>query len=73
MSKETELIKIIDDIFCILDKGKRYETGPGGQTIESQLRRTMITQVPAFGIEEARERYLEIKDYLVFTGNYDAP
>lgn len=49
------LRKGLQTALAACDQGRRVERGPGGMTIEAQIRRSVINGVPAWPIEEARE------------------
>lgn len=61
--KENEELKKFKEalrtVIDACDQGRRFETGSGGQTIDAQLRRTVINGVRAYPIEEAREILLD--------------
>lgn len=46
------------------DQGRRVERGPGGMTIEAQIRRSVINGVPAWPIEEARDALFPVPDMI---------
>lgn len=63
LRKENEELKKFKEalrtVIDACDQGRRFETGSGGQTIDAQLRRTVINGVRAYPIEEAREILLD--------------
>ncbi len=44
----------LTSVLAACDEGRMVESGPGGMTIDAQIRRSVINGVPAWPIEEAR-------------------
>lgn len=49
------LARALGDLIEALDNCPRYEKGAGGMTIDAQISRTRINQVPASAVEAARD------------------
>lgn len=43
-------------LFAAIDAGRMVERGAGGMTIEAQMKRSVYNGVPAWPVEEAREK-----------------
>jgi len=52
----------LEKLISILDSCPQFESGAGGMSIESQIRRTFINRVPAIAVEEARDVLLDIDE-----------
>lgn len=57
MSKPSydEVVNALQNLVMACDKGKRVEYGVGGMTIDAQLQRTKINDVPAIAVADAYE------------------
>jgi hypothetical protein len=54
------LIGLLARVLEAIDKGTRIERGVGGMSVESQMMRTVINNVPAWPIEEVRVAMYEV-------------